>query len=798
MAKYLHLLGALAYRHPWRFIAGWVVILGLLGVLAATFMQPTSSDISIPGTAAQRAIDRADELFVGSGGGTGRIVFHAKNNSTITDFKEEIERLVSDVNNVDGVTTAVSPFANEQFIATSGDIAYSQVQLEQGVGSVDESTIELVEKYVSQTRSKSLQIEVAGDLVSRVPGEIIGPGEVVGVLIALMVLVITFGSLVAAGMPLISALIAVGVSMAGLFSLSQVITINTTTPVLAVMLGLAVGIDYSLFIINKYRSYLKQGSAYPQAAAMALGTAGNAVVFAALTVVIALAALSVVNIPFMTIMGLVGAASIAVSALVAITLTPALLSVIGPRVFNSSQRTLVAKAQSKKSKQKAISHNTFWYKWGELLTRRPMIALATALAIIAVIAVPVRDLQLGLPTDQFAATDSTQRKAYDLLAKGFGPGFNAPLTVIVEGLPKVSEADEAAIRNPAMEQLNDAIAKETARQRAMMQQQAASATTPEQMAMLQQQAATMQAEGEKQRQAALANIEASVDQYAKLVQLGRVADEINTLPNVETTLPAVATDDGTAGIIQVIPATAPADPKTATLIETLRESNTAAKVTSSENTSLAVTGSTALQNDINEKLASALPVYVAVVVGLSLVLLVIAFRSVLVPIKATLGFLLSVLAMFGALVAVFQWGWFGVADAPGPIVSFVPIIATGILFGLAMDYEFFLVSGMHETYQHTKQPKRAVAEGFAMGAKVVTAAGIIMVSVFAGFIANHDSTVQSLGFGLAIGILIDAFLVRMTIVPAVMTLLGNAAWWLPKWLDKLLPHVSIEGEVIKK
>ena len=798
MAKYLHLLGALAYRHPWRFIAGWVVILGLLGVLAATFMQPTSSDISIPGTAAQRAIDRADELFVGSGGGTGRIVFHAKNNSTITDFKEEIERLVSDVNNVDGVTTAVSPFANEQFIAASGDIAYSQVQLEQGVGSVDESTIELVEKYVSQTRSKSLQIEVAGDLLSRVPGEIIGPGEVVGVLVALMVLVITFGSLVAAGMPLISALIAVGVSMAGLFSLSQVITINTTTPVLAVMLGLAVGIDYSLFIINKYRSYLKQGSAYPQAAAMALGTAGNAVVFAALTVVIALAALSVVNIPFMTIMGLVGAASIAVSALVAITLTPALLSVIGPRVFNSSQRTLVAKAQSKKSKQKAISHNTFWYKWGELLTRRPMIALAAALAIIAVIAVPVRDLQLGLPTDQFAATDSTQRKAYDLLAKGFGPGFNAPLTVIVEGLPKVSEADEAAIRDPAMEQLNDAIAKETARQRAMMQQQAASATTPEQMAMLQQQAATMQAEGEKQRQAALANIEASVDQYAKLVQLGRVADEINSLPNVETTLPAVATDDGTAGIIQVIPATAPADTKTATLIETLRESNTAAEVTSSDDTSLAVTGSTALQNDINEKLASALPVYVAVVVGLSLVLLVIAFRSVLVPIKATLGFLLSVLAMFGALVAVFQWGWFGVADAPGPIVSFVPIIATGILFGLAMDYEFCLVSGMHETYQHTKQPKRAVAEGFAMGAKVVTAAGIIMVSVFAGFIANHDSTVQSLGFGLAIGILIYAFLVRMTIVPAVMTLLGNAAWWLPKWLDKLLPHVSIEGEVIKK
>lgn len=798
MAKYLQLLGKLAYAHPWRFVAGWVTVLGVLGVLAATYMQPTSSDISIPGTPAQQAIDRADELFEGSGGGTGRIVFHTKNDTTIADVKDEIETLVAKVNNVYGVTTAISPFVNEQFIATSGNIAYSQVQLEQGVGSIDEATIERVEQYVAEARSESLQVEVAGDLVSRVPGEIIGPGEAIGVLVALMVLVITFGSLVAAGMPLISALIAIGVSMAGLFSLSQVIDINTTTPVLAVMLGLAVGIDYSLFIINKYRSYLKQGNTYSQAAAMALGTAGNAVVFAALTVVIALAALSVVNIPFMTIMGLVGAASIAVSALVAITLTPALLGIIGPRVFNSSQRKLVVKSQAKKSKQKAISHKTFWYKWGEVLTGRPMIALAAALAIIAVIALPVRDLQLGLPTDQFAATDSTQRKAYDLLAKGFGPGFNAPLTVVVEGLPEVSEADEAAIRDPAMKQLNDTIAKETARQRAAMQQQAAHASTPEQMAALQQQAAAMQAEGEEQRQAAIAKIEASVVEYAKLVQLSRVADEIKTLANVETTLPAVATQDGTAGIIQVIPTTAPADANTATLIETLRKPDIATKLTNSNNTSFAVTGSTALQNDINEKLANALPVYLAVVVGLSLVLLIAAFRSILVPIKATLGFLLSVLAMFGALVAVFQWGWFGVADAPGPIVSFVPIIATGILFGLAMDYEFFLVSGMHETYERTKQPKRAVTEGFAMGAKVVTAAGIIMVSVFAGFIANHDSTVQSLGFGLAVGILIDAFLVRMTIVPAVMTLLGKSAWWLPKWLDRVLPRVSIEGEVAKK
>jgi RND superfamily putative drug exporter len=229
----------------------------------------------------------------------------------------------------------------------------------------------------------------------------------------------------------------------------------------------------------------------------------------------------------------------------------------------------------------------------------------------------------------------------------------------------------------------------------------------------------------------------------------------------------------------------------------LRDENKQKELTGSDATSLAVTGSTALQEDISAKLGAALPQYLAIVVGLSLILLIVAFRSIVVPIKATLGFLLSVLAMFGALVAVFQWGWFGISDAPGPIVSFIPIIAIGILFGLAMDYEFFLVSGMHESYAHEKDAKRAVVHGFGAGSKVVTAAGVIMVSVFAGFITNHDATIQAMGFGLAVGILVDAFVVRMTIVPAVMSLLGKSAWWLPKWLDKRLPHVSIEGEAEK-
>lgn len=798
MAHFLHKLGLATYRHPWRTISVWLVILTVLAASAAYFIKPTSSSISIPGTDAQKAIDRADELFSGSGGGTGRIVFQATNGK-IADHKDEINELIGEVGKIDGVGQAVSPFVDDSFVSKSGTIAYGQVQLTQELGSIEDSTLDKVAGAVGKARSSDLQIEIAGDLVTKMPGEIIGVGEIVGVLVALMVLLITFGSLVAAGMPLLSALLAIGVSMAGLFSLSQVIDINTTTPVLAIMLGLAVGIDYSLFIINKYRSFIRQGYTFEKAAANAIGTAGNAVVFAAITVVIALAALSVVNIPFMTIMGLVGAGSIAVSAIVAITFTPAVLRLIGPRVFGKKDRLVLQnKPVQASKKQPKINKKMIWYKWGELLTKRPIPVIAASLLVIAMFAWPVVDLKLGLPTDQYAAKDSTQRKAYDLLTEGFGPGFNAPLTVVTEGMPKVGVAEKEAIRRPAMEQLNQAIAKETAKQQVVVQQQMAAATSPEQMARIQQQIVQAQAEGEQQKQAAIAQIEANVEQYANMVQLNNVADSIAKMSGVATVLPAVATADGTAGIIQVIPTTAPADDKTTHLIERLRSESTAAKLTGGNDIAFAVTGSIALQDDINSKLAAALPVYLGVVVGLSFVLLVVAFRSILIPIKATLGFLLSVLAMFGAIVAVFQWGWFGIAEAPGPIVSFVPIIATGILFGLAMDYEFFLVSGMHESYARSKNAQKAIKDGFGIGSKVVTAAAIIMISVFGGFIANHDSTVQSLGFGLAIGILVDAFIVRMTIVPAVMSLLGKAAWWLPKWLNRLLPHVSIEGEVSKK
>jgi RND superfamily putative drug exporter len=604
----------------------------------------------------------------------------------------------------------------------------------------------------------------------------------------------TLGSLISAGMPILSAVLAIGISMAGLFAMSRLFDINSTTPVLAVMLGLAVGIDYSLFIINKYRTLALEGYSLEDAAARALGTAGNAVVFAAITVIIALAALSVVNIPFMTTMGLAGAASIAIAAIVSLTLTPALLGLAGEKVFTKKLRAKLKAVTYVSSKNPTTRQTNFWFKWGELITKYPLVTLILSVIVIGAIALPAKDLELSLPADQYASKESTERKAYDLLSKGFGAGFNAPLSVVVDDLPKVSDEDRNEVRQHAINQFNEKVAAASKTQKAAFDQQLVSATTPSQGLSLQQRAAEAQRAGEAQKAAALAEIEKSVDTYAKYVQLNKVAEKIAGLDNVEMVQPALVVQDGTSGIIQVIPKTAPAAQETTDLIADLRSESTKDKLTDSPSVSIGVTGAIALQNDIDKKLADALPVYLGVIVSLSLLLLLVAFRSVLVPLKATLGYVLSVLAMFGAIVAVFQWGWLGIADAPGPIISFMPIITAGILFGLAMDYEFFLVSGMYESYSKTKNAHKSVVNGFGAGAKVVTAAAVIMISVFGAFITNHEAVIQSIGFALAAGILVDAFLVRMTFVPAVMTLLGKSAWWLPKWLDNRLPHISIEGE----
>ena len=795
MGNKLHKLGALAFNHPFKVILIWVVILAVLVLTAVQFIKPTSSAISIPGTEAQKALDRMGELFPSAGKGSARIVFAAPDGKTIDEYRSVITQSTVDFSKLDDVAQVVDYTVNPSALSQDKTIAYTQLQLKKGSGGITNETIESIEKVAQQAGVGGLQVESGGDIAQKAPSEFLGIGEIGGLVIALLVLLLTLGSLVAAGMPLLTALVGVGVSMAGLFSLSEVMTISATTPVLAVMLGLAVGIDYSLFIINRYRTYVMEGFSYEAAAARAIGTAGNAVLFAASTVIIALAALTVVQIPFMTTMGLAAAAAIAVSAAVAVTLTPALLALLGPRIFSRKARRKIQLAQTKGAHDNPhAKRTTLWYRWGTLLTKYPVVVLVAGILLVGALALPARDLNLGLPTDQYAAESSTERKAYDLLAKGFGAGFNGPLIVVTENVSAVTDADRAAVRQQVTAQAQAAASKAAVEQQAVFAAKLTQVQTPEQHAALQQEIAAAQLRGAEQTAAAEKQIEETINQYAKLVNLKKVADRIAEVDNVKSATPALATDDGTSGLIQVIPKSGPSDKATVELINELRDSTNRERFAGSTAIALSVTGSTALQTDVNTKLSSVLPLYLLVVVGLSFVILIIAFRSILVPLKATLGFLLSVLAMFGALVAVFQWGWFGIAEAPGPIISFLPIIAIGILFGLAMDYEFFLVSSMHEAYQQTNDAQRSVRRGFAHASKVVVAAALIMVAIFAGFIGNHDPAIQTIGFGLAFGIFVDAFIVRLTLVPAVMTLLDRAAWWLPKWLDRVLPHISIEGE----
>lgn len=794
MQNKLEKVGLHSYKHPWRVFLGWALFLALTVFGAVTFMKSPNDAVSIPGTAADNGLTRMKELFPDAGAGSARIVAVAPEGEKLDAYKEAVDKLVDDVGRTNGVKHAVGPFDSPNGLSDDKRTGIIQVQMTEESGKVDKATTESIHGAIDVARKSGLSVESGGDIVGRTPGKLLGMGELMGIVIALAVLVITLGSLVAAGMPIGLALLGVGISLTGLFSLSQLITINSTTPALAAMLGLAVGIDYSLFIISKYRSYLFDGADYKTAAIRAVRTAGSAVAFAAMTVVIALAALSVVNIPFMTIMGLSGATTVAIAAMLAISVLPALFRIIGPRILRKKDRTKVELAQKKGfTPHHNVATKKLGYRWGKLTTKMPVVVMIVTVTAIGLMAWPALDMKMGLPSDQYASHDTTERKAYDAITEGFGVGYNSPLMVVVDGVTPVTDAQKQASKQQLIDKLNAEIAKQSQQKQAEFQNRLAQASTPQEKMQVQSEMQKLMSEGESKKAEALRVIEAKSVELGKRVNLQKIADEVAKHDNVDKVIVALASDDGSNGVLQVLPKSAPYDKATHELIANLRD-NDNQKKWSNDEIVVDVTGSTAMQIDVNDKLDMALPVYLAVVVGLSLVLLVLAFRSLLVPLKATLGYVLSVLAMFGALTAVFQWGWFGLTDAPGPIVSFIPIIASGILFGLAMDYEFFLVSSMDEEYVRTKDAKKAVLNGFSLGSRVVAAAAIIMIAVFAGFITNENNTVRALGFALALGVVVDAFLVRMTIVPAVMTLLGKAAWWLPKWLDKRLPDIAIDEE----
>ncbi len=709
MATVLYRLGRASFRHRWLVLIIWVVVLGGLGGAAAAFSGATSSDFTMPGTESQRAIDSLKSQFPEASGATGTIVVAAPQGQQLATSKSTVEALVAEASKLPGVLGALDPFQTGA-VSPDGRHALITVQFADRADKVTDEQRTAYEASGAAARQAGLRVEHGGEVMNTEPE--VGGTEGIGVLIALVVLVVTFGSLVAAGMTMLNALIGVGAGMAGLYALSGVVQLTSTAPVLALMLGLAVGIDYSLFITSRHRQNLVEGFSPDEAAGRAVGTAGSAVVFAGATVVIALAGLFVVNIPFLTVMGLAAAGTVAVAVLVAITLQPALLGFAGRRILPRRLR---------KTDEPVKEHTDgFGFRWARAITRFRVPVLLIGVIGLGALAIPAADMRIALPGASAGPVDSPARKAADLIEQSFGPGFNGRLALLVS----TDSADTTKAK----------------------------------------------------AQEALGVLQGT--------------------PNLLAATPPNFSRDGKTALLAVIPKTGPTDEATETLVHDVRT-----RVKQVQGADIALTGQTAVGIDVSEKLSDAMPRYLLLVVGLSVLLLMLVFRSILVPLKAAAGFLLTVGATFGITVLVFQKGHLASLvglDTPGPLVSFLPILLIGILFGLAMDYEVFLVSRMREDYVHGAGPQEATISGMGHGARVVTAAALIMTSVFAGFILLDDPVIKSMGFALAIGVAIDAFVVRMTIVPAVVSLLGRSAWWLPGWLSKVLPNVDIEGEKLRQ
>ncbi|UBQ01813.1 MMPL family transporter [Curtobacterium sp. TXMA1] len=837
MAGLLYRLGRFSARRHWLVIIAWVVIMGIAGLTYSLFAGTISSSITIPNTKTSQVQDELADKFPSANGGNGTLVFETTDGKAFTAAqKADVKDFLDGIADLDGVkevrdgfttqdqldeqrqkivdgrqqiqdgqaqidqqkaqlesgkqqieqaqtqldqqkaqaeaqaqaagaaaATSAAAQAGQQQLAqaqaqidaqqqqlTSGQEQLEQAQqklddqqrqLEQGsdlldlskdirfvssngaasIGTVQftKSTFEVPQetKQEISDRAESAKIDgvevyVSNDIAQGVPS-ILGPGEIVGVIIAALVLFLMLRTVIGAAIPLLSAVLGVGVASLAALSFSSLVEFISVTPVLGVMLGLAVGIDYSLFILNRHRTQLKAGMGVHESIGLANGTSGNAVVFAGTTVIVALLALNITGIPFLGLMGTVGAVAVLFAILIATSFTPALLSLLGMRILRKKERQQIGRTGSVQVPNKPMS------------TWRAVVTLVAGVAVLGTIALPATQMRLGLPTGASEATDSSQYKAYKALEDEFGAGQNGPLLVVAD-LPK-------------------AIAKD--------------------------------------------------DVTATEVTIGQALAKND---DVEAVLPIGASSDRDIIAFQVKPAGGPDSVSTETLVKDLREQTVK---TDDGTVTLGVAGNASANIDVSEKLANVLPLYLVVVVGLSLIILIVVFRSFLVPITATAGFILSVLASFGGLTAIYQFGWlgsvFGVHD-PAPILSFLPIIEIGILFGLAMDYQLFLVSGMREAYAHGASAKVAVQRGLHAGRAVVTAAAIIMISVFAGFIFSESSTIKPIGFGLAFGVLVDAFVVRMLLIPAVMHLLGKSAWWIPKWLDRILPDVDVEGAKLER
>ena len=734
MSNFLLSLGRWCARHATRVLAAWALLIAALGGVVATTGIQLDDTFTISGTESMRGLEVLSDRLP-QAAGTSEQVLITSSNGRIENHAPAVNAFALRASQIDGVATVSPPFGDKatgvaSTVSADGTHVLVQVQADASVGSITTGTTPKAKTVAqdldtlaerTEAMDSSLTVQRSGNIDQEV-GIGISAVELVGVAIAAIVLLISFGSLVAAGTPLIAAAVGVGTGMLGILAAASITDINSTTPVLAVMIGLAVGIDYALFIVSRAREYLADGVDPAEAAGRATASSGGAVVFAGTTVIVALCGLSVAHIRFLTTMGLASAAVVAVAVLVALTVVPALIGILGERLLPRRRR--VADGGADADRRPAS-------RWVRAVTRRPWMTIGAVVVLLGLCAVPASGLRLALTDNGFAEKGSQQRETYDAVAAAYGEGYNSPIVVIAD------------VSQPS----------------------------------------------------------------GSVAAVQGLARDLSQLDGVEGVSLATPNEDGTLAFVQLRPEKSQADPATMELVRNIR-SHAGDYESRYGLDNVMVTGQTAVAIDVAEELNAALIPFGIVVIGLSLILLMVVFRSIAVPLTATLGYLLSLGAGMGAVGAVFGWGWAAdllAVSKVGAVISFLPVIVMGVLFGLAMDYQVFLVSRMREEWTRrrrsdaTPEARReaaaaAVEAGFLGSAKVVVAAAVIMTGVFAAFVHTDNVYVKPIALGLTVGIAADAFLVRMTLIPALMSALGEKAWWLPAWLDRMLPVVDVEGE----
>lgn len=787
VARLLYTLGRWSYLHKWRVIVAWLLLLGATAAGALSLMKPFTDEFAIEGTPAINALDTVAENFPDAGNvataPSVNLVFAAPEGQRLdspanmaamdrtvgyirdhlgvegqrfgnpVQVNEELQRTVVDQMAEMGMPEerARADAYNLRMVSDDGRIGYTTFDFDAASSmSVEQADRDVVNEAMQIGRDAGLQVEAGGAGFGE-PIAVKTTSELVGLAVAFVVLVVTFGSLAASVIPLISAVVGVGIGALLVLLTTHWVELNNVTPVLAVMIGLAVGIDYALFILSRFRQEARNLPP-DEAAGMAVGTAGSSVVFAGTTVFTALVALALAGIEFLTWMGLAAAATVAISVLVALTLVPALLGVWGSKAFAGKVPGVAGNPGPGSRPAKDLDRNSMGRRWVRFVEKAPGLVMAVVVLGLGALTVPVLDLEMALPSDTTSNRDTTQRKSADLMAEGFGPGVNAPLLLVVDAH---SVNPDAEILQPYMDAIPD------------------------------------EAGGDAEK-AALASF---------LYAVG----EVGSAGGIQHAQLIAANEDLTAAQILATPDGGPEEQRTLAVAHGVRD--VTAQVEDATGVDVGLTGLTAVQMDITEELAEAMPLYLAIVVGLAIVLLMVVFRSIVVPLVAGLGFLLSVGAAFGVTVLVFQEGVAGLVNTPGPILSFLPIFMIGVTFGLAMDYQVFLVTRIREAYVKARDREgvdtlRAVhestVEGFAQGARVVTAAAIIMIAVFIAFLDQPLPFIQIFGFALGVAVLFDAFFIRMALVPATMYILGRSTWWMPASLDRILPEVDVEGTELEK